>query len=41
MTCYRNKVYDSENYKKYETLSNNIHEMIEGEEKVLLLKMFV
>ena len=26
---------------KYETLSNNIHEMIEGEEKVLLLKMFV
>ena len=41
MTCYRSKVYDSEIYKKYETLSNNIHEMIEGEEKVLLLKMFV
>ena len=41
MIGYRSNIFDSENYKKYETLSNNIHEMIEGEEKVLLLKMFV
>ena len=41
MIGYRSNFFDSEIYKKYETLSNNIHEMIEGEEKVLLLKMFV
>lgn len=41
MIGYRSNIFDSEIYKKYETLSNNIHEMIEGEEKVLLLKMFV
>ena len=41
MIGYRSNIFDSENHKKYETLSNNIHEMIEGEEKVLLLKMFV
>lgn len=41
MIGYRSNVFDSEIYMKYETLSNNIHEMIEGEEKVLLLKMFV
>lgn len=41
MIGYRSNIFDSEIYKKYETLSNNIHEMIEGEEKVLRLKMFV
>ena len=41
MIGYRSNIFDSEIYKKYETLSNNIHEIIEGEEKVLLLKMFV
>ena len=41
MIGYRSNIFDSEIYKKYETLSNNIHEMIEGEEKVLLLKMLV
>ena len=41
MIGYRNNIFDSEIYKKFETLSNNIHEMIEGEEKILLLKMFV
>ena len=41
MIGYRSNIFDSEIYKKYETLSNNIHEMIEGEEKILLLKMFV
>ena len=41
MIGYRSDIFDSEIYKKYETLSNNIHEMIEGEEKVLRLKMFV
>ena len=41
MIGYRSNIFDSEIYMKYETLSNNIHEMIEGEEKVLLLKMFV
>ena len=41
MIGYRSNIFDSEIYKKYETLSNNIHEMIEGEEKVVLLKMLV
>lgn len=41
MIGYRSNIFDSEIYKKYETLSNNIREMIEGEEKILLLKMFV
>ena len=41
MIGYRSDIFDSEIYKKYETLSNNIHEMIEGEENILLLKMFV
>ena len=41
MIGYRSNIFDSEIYKKYETLSNNIHEMIKGEEKILLLKMFV
>ena len=41
MIGYRSNIFDSEIYKKYETLNNNIHEMIEGEEKVVLLKMLV
>ena len=41
MIGYRSNIFDSEIYKKYETISNNIHEMIEGEEKFLFLKMFV